>query len=169
VERRELVVLQPQQSLRYDRPEVHRALWRTARHEQEYRRDPRDWTRLERPNKALLDQWLAKTKEVIDGYQPELLVLKALTNFDSDLRNRIRLCHHISRTSLEETAAYIDHGLEVVHRKEKLFSDAAMMEIFKRTNGIARQVNRICYNAIVAGTIEQRNLIDSTDLPPDEP
>ena len=40
--------------------------------------------------------------------------------------------------SLEETASYIDHGLEVVHRTEELFSDAAKMEIFKRTNGIAR-------------------------------
>jgi type II secretory pathway predicted ATPase ExeA len=69
---------------------------------------------------------------------------------------------------LEETASYIDHGLEVAHRKEKLFSDAAKMEIFKRTNGIARQVNRICYNAIVSGTIGHKNLIDSTDLPADE-
>jgi type II secretory pathway predicted ATPase ExeA len=56
----------------------------------------------------------------------------------------------------------------MAHRNEKLFSDAAKMEIFKRTNGVARQVNRICYNAIVAGTIEKKNLIDSTDLPPDE-
>ncbi len=64
--------------------------------------------------------------------------------------------------------AYIDHGLEVTHRKEKLFSDAAKMEIFRRTNGIARQVNRICYTAIVAGTIEQKTVIDSTDLPADE-
>ena len=42
------------------------------------------------------------------------------------------------------------------------------MEIFKRTNGIARQVNRICYNAIVAGTVEHKNLNESTGLPTDE-
>lgn len=34
---------------------------------------PRDWTRLTRPNRAFLDQWLAKTREVIDGYQPDLM------------------------------------------------------------------------------------------------
>ena len=99
--------------------------------------------------------------------QPELRTLLSYSHFDS-LRARIRLSHHISPMNLEETASYIDHGLEVVHRKEKLFSDAAKMEIFKRTNGIARQVNRICYNAIVAGTIAQKNLIDSSDLPADE-
>jgi type II secretory pathway predicted ATPase ExeA len=66
------------------------------------------------------------------------------------------------------SASYIDHSLEAAHRKEKLFSDAAKMEIFRRTNGIARQINRICYNAIVNGAIQEKNLIDSSDLPADE-
>jgi type II secretory pathway predicted ATPase ExeA len=99
--------------------------------------------------------------------QPELRTLLSYSHFDS-LRARIRLSHHLSPMSLEETGSYIDHGLEIVHRKEKLFSDAAKMEIFKRSNGIARQVNRICYNAIVAGAIQKKNLIDSSDLPVDE-
>lgn len=99
--------------------------------------------------------------------QPELRALLGYSHFDS-LRARIRLSYHISPMGLEETLSYIDHGLEVVHRNEKLFSDAAKMEIFKRTNGIPRQINRICYNAIVNGAIEKKNLIDSTDLPPDE-
>jgi general secretion pathway protein A len=99
--------------------------------------------------------------------QPELRILLSYSHFDS-LRARIRLSHHLVPMSLEETASYIDHGLEIVHRKEKLFSDTAKMEICKRTNGIARQINRICYNAIVAGAVEKKNLIDSSDLPSDE-
>jgi hypothetical protein len=102
-----------------------------------------------------------------DITEEALISIKALTNFDS-IRARIRLSHHLSPMSLEETASYLDHGLEVAHRKEKLFSDAAKMEIFKRTNGIAGQINRICYNAIVTGTIQEKNLIDSSDLPADE-
>jgi type II secretory pathway predicted ATPase ExeA len=99
--------------------------------------------------------------------QPELRTLLSYSHFDS-LRARIRLSHHLSPMGLEETASYIDHGLEIVHRKEKLFSDAAKMEIFKRSNGIARQINRICYNAIITGAIQEKNLIDSSDLPIDE-
>jgi len=99
--------------------------------------------------------------------QPELRTLLGYSHFDS-LRARIRLSHHLSPMSLEETSCYIDHGLNVAHRKEKLFSDAAKMEIFKRTNGIARQINRICYNAIVAGAIKEKHIIDSSDLPIDE-
>ena len=67
--------------------------------------------------------------------------------------------------SLQETCAYIDHGLAVVERREKLFSDAAKMEIFKRTNGIARHINTICYQAIVRGTIDKKQVIDTQDLP----
>ena len=99
--------------------------------------------------------------------QPELRTLLGYSHFES-LRARIRLSYQISPMSLEETAAYIDHSLEVVHRKEKLFTDAAKMEIFKRSNGIAREVNRICYKSIVIGATLQKTLIDSVDLPPDE-
>ena len=56
--------------------------------------------------------------------QPELRALLGYSHFDS-LRVRIRLSYHISPMDLEETLSYIDHGLEVVHRSEKLFSDAA--------------------------------------------
>jgi hypothetical protein len=34
---------------------------------------PRDWTQLERPSKAFIDRRWAKTKEVIDGYRPDLM------------------------------------------------------------------------------------------------
>ncbi len=86
----------------------------------------------------------------------KLISVKGLTNFDSDSQNRITFIptgqpelrtllgssHHLSPRNLEETASYIDHGLEVAHRKEKLFSDAAKTEIFKRTNGIAGQTGK---------------------------
>jgi type II secretory pathway predicted ATPase ExeA len=99
--------------------------------------------------------------------QPELRALLGYSHFDS-LRARIRLSYHISPMDLDETLSYIDHRLDIVHRKEKLFTDSAKIEIFKRTNGIARMINRICYNAIVAGAVEKKDLIDSKDLHPDE-
>ena len=99
--------------------------------------------------------------------QPELRNILGYSHFDS-LRARIRLSHHLTGMSLEETIAYIDHGILLAHRKEKLFSDASKMEIFKRTHGIARHINSLCYKAIVHGAIEKKDLIDSSDLPPDE-
>ena len=100
--------------------------------------------------------------------QPELNTILAYSHFDS-LRARIRLSHQLSAMSLEESCAYIDHGLSIVQRNEQLFSDAAKMEIFKRTNGIARHINTLCYKAIVNGTINEKQIIDTLDLPQDPP
>ncbi|MFW6364169.1 MAG: ExeA family protein [Spirochaeta sp.] len=98
--------------------------------------------------------------------QPELITILGYAQFDS-LRARIRLSNRMSGMSLSETCEYIDHGLQVVKRQEKLFSDNAKMEIFKRTNGIARHVNSLCYKSIVQGAIEKRSIIDTADLPQD--
>ncbi len=98
--------------------------------------------------------------------QPELTTILGYSHFDS-LRARIRLAHQLTGMSLEETCAYIDHGLAIVQREEKLFSDTAKMQIFKRTTGIARHVNTLCYQAIVRGAIDEKHIIDTQDLPDD--
>jgi type II secretory pathway predicted ATPase ExeA len=67
--------------------------------------------------------------------------------------------------TLEETCAYIDHGLSIVGRKERLFSDEAKMAIFKRTNGIARDVNTLCYQALLRAAVESKQIVDTQDLP----
>ena len=128
-----------------------------------------------------------------DACEDALLSIKAMTNFDSDSRNRItfilvgqpelantigysqfdslrariRLTHQLTPMNLEETCLYIDHGLSIVSRNEPLFSDNAKMEIFKRTHGIAREINTLCYQAIVHGAINEKLIIDVHDLPPE--
>lgn len=141
----------------------------------------------------------AKRKPVIviddaqDTSTEALLILKAMTNFDSDssnritfilagqpelamnlqfshfdaLRARIRLSHHLTPMSLEETIAYIDHGLKIVNYTGSLFSDHARMEIFRRTGGIARSINSLCYRSILGGVIDGKQIIDTADIPQD--
>jgi len=120
-----------------------------------------------------------------------LLMLKAMTNFDADsatritfilagqpelattlqfahfhaLRARIRLAHHLTAMNLEETIGYIEHGLAIVKYTGALFSDNAKMEIFRRTGGIARAINSLCYRAILGGAIEKKQVIETADLP----
>ena len=66
--------------------------------------------------------------------QPELITILGYSHFDS-LHARIRLSYQLAAMNLQETCSYIDHGLVIAHRQEKLFSDSAKMEIHKRTNG----------------------------------
>jgi len=96
--------------------------------------------------------------------QPELRNILGYAQFHS-LRGRIRLSSHLTGMDIEETCQYIDHSLSVVHCKEKIFSDSAKIEIFKKTGGIARHVNLLCYKAIVSGVIEDRKIIDTQNIP----
>lgn len=96
--------------------------------------------------------------------QPELAAILQYSHFDA-LRARIRLSHSLLPMTLEETIGYIEHGLKIVNYSGSLFSDNAKMEIFRRTGGIARVINSLCYRAILGGAIEQKQVIDTADVP----
>ena len=98
--------------------------------------------------------------------QPELRTILSFSHFQAVL-SRIRLAIELTPMSVEETCRYIDHGLAIVHRGEKLFSDSAKMEIFKRSGGLTRKINTLCYRAIVSGVIGEKQIIDSQDIPED--
>ena len=95
--------------------------------------------------------------------QPELRETIRFSQFES-LRQRIKLNVHLKGMGLEETCGYIDHSLKVAGRSNSMFSDSAKSEIYNRSEGISRQVNKICYQAIVNGTINRCDVIDSKDL-----
>jgi general secretion pathway protein A len=96
--------------------------------------------------------------------QPELKETISFCQFES-LRQRIKLNVHLKGMGLENTCAYIDHSLKTAGRENTIFSDSAKSEIFNRSEGISRQVNKLCYQAILGGAINKCDIIDSKDLP----
>lgn len=96
--------------------------------------------------------------------QPELRQTISFSHFDS-LRQRIKLSVHLKGMGLEETCGYIDHSLNISGRNNSIFSDSAKSEIYNRSEGINRQVNKICYQALLNGAIEKCDIIDSKNLP----
>lgn len=96
--------------------------------------------------------------------QPELREKIRFSHFES-LRQRVKLNVDLKGMSLEETCGYIDHSLKISGRETSLFSDSAKGEIFNRSEGISRMVNKLCYQAILTGAINKCDIIDSKDLP----
>jgi general secretion pathway protein A len=96
--------------------------------------------------------------------QPELRQTMSFSQFES-LRQRIKLGVHLNGMSLEETCGYIDHSIKIAGRVTSIFSDSAKSEIYNRSDGISRQVNKICFQALVAGAINKWDIIDSKDIP----
>jgi type II secretory pathway predicted ATPase ExeA len=95
--------------------------------------------------------------------QPELRTIIGYSQFLA-LKQRIKLSIHLNGMSLEETCGYIDHCLAITGRKSPLFSDAAKIEIFKKSEGIPRMVSSYCYQSIVQGAINRKELIDTKDI-----
>jgi type II secretory pathway predicted ATPase ExeA len=123
-----------------------------------------------------------------------LLELRNLVSFDVDSRNRlcvilsgqseiaeklkfslfapvmqrIRLQYQAYGMSIEETCQYIDHHLKICGKDSRLFTDDAKAEIFKRTDGIPRLVNKECYKALIAACTKKRDIVELSILPPED-
>jgi len=95
--------------------------------------------------------------------QPELIQRIKLAQFYS-LRQRIKLSFAMQAMTLEETCRYIDHHTRICDNPNSIFSDSAKSAIFKRSRGIARIINSICYNAIAYGAANKLEIIDSSNL-----
>ena len=86
-----------------------------------------------------------------------------MSHFDA-LRQRIKLALEMKKMSLEETSQYIDHHTQILNRPNPIFSDDAKPDIIKKSQGVARVINSLCYNALAHGAINHIAIIDSQNL-----
>ena len=80
------------------------------------------------------------------------------------LRQRIRLSMTMTSMSCEESVGYIDHHTRIRGNENPLFTEAAKADIFKKTNGVARAINTMCYNSLLQGASRELKVIDSNEL-----
>jgi len=103
---------------------------------------------------------------VLSG-QPELREKISFSAFMA-IRQRIKLDIVLRGLTLEETCAYIDHSLKICGRASTVFSDNAKSEVFMKSEGITRRINKLCFKALILGAINKKEVIDSKDVPVDE-
>lgn len=130
--------------------------------------------------------------DVQDLTDDAILELKNLVSFDVDSKNRlciilsgqseiadklnfslfapvmqrIRLIYQAHNMSLEETCQYIDHQLKTCGKETSMFTDDAKAEIFKRSNGTPRLVNKECFMSLIVACAKEREIIEPSILPP---
>ena len=109
-------------------------------------------TNLETPKSKLL--------QVILMGQPELDRILADQRF-RQLKQRISVRYQLKPLSRSETREYIAKRLKVAGARDpRLFDDAAVREIHRRSRGIPRLINVLCDNALVTGYVEEKRVID---------
>jgi N-acetylmuramoyl-L-alanine amidase/type II secretory pathway predicted ATPase ExeA len=110
----------------------------------------------------------AKLLQIVLAGQPQLgekLRHKQL----EQLLQRITVVKHLEALSPEETAGYIRHRLTVAGYPGKaLFDPEALALIFERSQGVPRNINKICFRALLEAHARgrhtvSRDIVDKSD------
>ena len=78
------------------------------------------------------------------------------------LDQRIAVRYHMSGMSLEETAGYLRHHLQLAGRSDTLFSDDAITLIHQTSRGYPRAVNNLALQALVAAFAADKAIVDES-------
>jgi general secretion pathway protein A len=90
----------------------------------------------------------AKLLQIILAGQPELADKLASRNM-AQLRQRVSLLNRLTPLTVEETRKYIEHRLHVAgYSGAPLFTPDAVVAIARFTEGIPRNINNFCFNAL---------------------
>jgi type II secretory pathway predicted ATPase ExeA len=81
------------------------------------------------------------------------------------LAQRVRLRFHLTALTKDETAAYIDHRLEVAGSQgRRIFADETYATIYKYTGGVPRLINTLCDTCLMAAFGRDQDTVTAEDL-----
>jgi general secretion pathway protein A len=103
----------------------------------------------------------AKLMHIILAGQPELADKLASPGL-SQLRQRVSIVHGLEPLSAGEIKNYIDHRLRIAgYEGEPLFAPEVYTDIARFTEGIPRNINNFCFNALSLTCAMQKKIVDS--------
>src|SRR5580693_6931947 len=81
------------------------------------------------------------------------------------LTQRVRLRFHLTALTKIETAAYIDHRLEVAGSQgRRIFAEETYPTIYKYTGGVPRLINTLCDTSLMAAFALNQDFVDVEEL-----
>jgi general secretion pathway protein A len=103
-----------------------------------------------------------KLIQIVLSGQPQLAEKLASPDL-LQLRQRISIFGRLNPLSATETAAYIHHRLQVAgyDSNEPVFTNSALALIAQHSEGIPRNINNLCFNALSLAYALKRRRIDS--------
>src|SRR5712692_11685002 len=78
---------------------------------------------------------------------------------------RLTVRYHLGPLDLAETIGYVRHHVRAAgYTTGPLFTDDAVARIYEYTKGLPRRINQVCTTALMAGLIDQKQLLDETTI-----
>lgn len=102
-----------------------------------------------------------KLLQIILIGQPELRELLARRDM-RQVAQRITGRFHLEPLGRKESSAYIAHRMRVAGAQSPVFSNSAMRELYRRSDGVPRLINVIADRALLAGYTLDRHKIDGS-------
>jgi outer membrane protein OmpA-like peptidoglycan-associated protein len=106
----------------------------------------------------------SKLVQVVLAGQPQLAE-KLATSTHEQLRQRISAISRLRPLALEETQAYIHHRLATAgYNGSDLFTEAGVRLVWNHSKGVPRNINTLCFGAMMVGFAERAKEIDECIL-----
>jgi general secretion pathway protein A len=81
------------------------------------------------------------------------------------LSQRVRLRFHLTALTKAESAAYIDHRLEVAGSQgRRIFAEDTYATVYKYTGGVPRLINTLCDTSLMAAYGKDRDTVSAVEL-----
>jgi type II secretory pathway predicted ATPase ExeA/outer membrane protein OmpA-like peptidoglycan-associated protein len=102
----------------------------------------------------------SKLLQIVLAGQPQL-AKKLARPEQEQLRQRISTIARLSPLGLDETRTYLNHRLDIAgYRGPQLFTKTALYLIWSRSNGIPRNINTLCFNAMLVTFAQKAKQVD---------
>ena len=105
-----------------------------------------------------------KLMQIVLAGQPQLAETLA-TPEQEQLLQRVSAISRLSPLALDETQAYINHRLRTAgYKGVDLFTPGAVRRVWDRSKGVPRNINTLCFNAMLLALAEHAKSIDERIL-----
>lgn len=105
-----------------------------------------------------------KMLQIVLAGQPQL-AQRLATPQQAQLYQRISIRTTLIPFDLEDTRNYIEHRLKIAgYQGPPLFTAAAVRSILERSGGVPREINTLCFNALLLATAVKQKQVDSEIL-----
>jgi len=95
--------------------------------------------------------------------QPQLLAKLSL-RIHLPFRQRVAMRYRMPPMDEQQTRGYVEHHLKLAGRRQSLFTDEAMMQLFVQSGGVPRVVGNLALTAMMIAALERKDLVELEEV-----
>ena len=95
--------------------------------------------------------------------QPQLLAKLAL-RVHLPFRQRVAMRYRMPAMDETHTRGYVEHHLRLAGRKQRLFTDEALLQVFVQSGGIPRAIGNLALTAMLNAALRAKDLVELDDV-----